>query len=267
MSGIEPDTRRSNLVSEPYSSLADAYCASAELGFSEDMARFALDRASSIMPGRLHRIADIACGAGAACIVFARHGLSVTGTDKSPHMIRRAEANAMRADQHIRLLVQDYRNLALAEPVDLITCMYDSLNFMPSEADLAKVFSAVYTSLNSGGLFIFDMYTVRGLAETWGTKSEVHTVEADHFIATQTAMGFDGMTNTKTLYGFSRFSDGHWHRWEERHQIWAYPIDRIEALLIGSGFQPLDKIDWEHPQRGAASDQTCRVLFVARSPG
>ena len=265
MPGIEPNSRPSDLVSEPYTSLADAYCAGEELGFSEEIARFALDQENSIFPGRLSSVADIACGAGAACIVFAGHGLNVTGTDKSPYMIRKAEANAMRAGRDVLFMVQDYRDLALGEPVDLVTCMYDSLNFMRSESDLAKVFSAVHAALHRGGLFIFDMYTIRGIAETWGTKAEIHTVGADHFIATRTAMDFDGRTNTKTLYGFSRAGDGQWRRWEERHQIWAYPIDLIEALLAGSGFQLLDKIDWEHPRREPASDQTCRALFIAKS--
>jgi SAM-dependent methyltransferase len=260
-----PDGLKSyNLASTPYTTLADAYCAGGETAFSEEMAAFAIDRANSAISGGPVRVADIACGSGAACVVFAKLGLDVIGIDRSAHMINHAQATAKRAGQRIQFKVQDYRELNLGERVGLVTCMYDSLNFMRDEADLGRVFAGVHRSMVESGVFIFDVYTIRGLAETWGTKAEIHTVEADHFIASQTAWDGETMSNTKTLYGFSKASDGQWHRWKEEHRMRAYPIKQLRRLLDSSGFKIMEVIDWDHPTRDEINDLTLRAVFIAR---
>jgi SAM-dependent methyltransferase len=251
-------------ASTPYTALAAAYCAGDETAFSEEMAAFAIDRAFSAMSGGPGRVADIACGSGAACVVFARRGLDAIGIDRSAHMIDHAQERAKRAGQRVKFKVQDYRELNLGERVGLVTCMYDSLNFMRDEADLVKVFAGVYRSMMEAGMFIFDVYTIRGLAETWGTKAEIHTVEANHFIASQTAWDSETMSNTKTLFGFSRASDGQWLRWKEEHRMRAYPINQLRRLLESTGFKITAVIDWDHPSRDAINDQTLRAVFVVQ---
>lgn len=250
-------------VSAAYTEFADAYLAGGERRFSEEMAVFAIERAEKYLKSPLHRVADIACGVGAACAIFAQRGLDVTGADCSAEMIRNAEVHSNRGGRRIRFLVQDYREFRSDQPYDLVTCMYDSLNFMTSEAELQRAFQAVRRSLVEGGVFVFDMYTVRGLAEFWGTRAEIHTVAENHFVASQTSWSYETTSNTKVLYGFSRRADGLWQRWEERHSMSAYPLARLRALLSSSGFVVHEGVDWDQPQRAAVSESTHRVVFVA----
>lgn len=263
----ESPFRSHGVVSEPYTDLADAYVAGAERTFSERMAAFALARADHHAAAPIRRVADVACGMGAACVVFAQRGLDVVGADRSDEMIRRAEAVAAAAGVEARLLVQDYRELRIEPPVDLVTCMYDSLNFMTTEAELRRAFQSVRGCMVEGGVFVFDMYTVRGLAETWGTRAEIHTVTEDHFVASQTAWRYETSSNTKVLYGFSRRPDGQWHRWEERHSMVAYPLARLRECLEAAGFAVREAIDWDDSQHGPASEQTQRVVVVAQAVG
>lgn len=263
----EPSFRSHGVVSDPYTDLADAYVAGAERTFSEQMAVFALARADRHVASPLRRVADIACGMGAACIVFAQRGLDVIGADRSDEMIRRAEVVAAAAGARVRFLVQDYRELQFTPPVDLVTCMYDSLNFMTTEAELRRAFQSVRGCLVEGGVFVFDMYTVRGLAESWGTRAEIHTVTEDHFVASQTSWRYETSSNTKVLYGFSRRADGQWHRWEERHSMVGYPLAKIGECLDATGFVVREAVDWDDPRHAPASEQTQRVVFVAQAGG
>lgn len=255
----------SGAPSRAYTTFADAYLAGSERTFSEAMAAFALARVAGLRATPLARVADIACGIGAACIFFAKKGLEVHGTDQSEAMIRNARASAEREGLSIRFAVQDYREFAAEPPVDLVTCMYDSLNFMRTEAELTSVFRRVRTSLAAGGYFIFDMYTVRGLAETWGTKAEIHTVTDDHFVASQTVWSYETCSGVKVLYGFSRRGEGPWERWEERHTMSAYPVEKLRSLLEESGFRVHDALDWQSPDRSSATEDTHRVVFVAEA--
>lgn len=79
-----------------------------------------------------------------------------------PTANRTAKALAKRpADNRARrtptLLVQDMRRFALPEPAGVVTCLFDSLNHLTREADLAQTFRAVARSLAPRGLFLFDL--------------------------------------------------------------------------------------------------------------
>lgn len=265
--GSEAPARSHAAVSDPYTDLADAYTDGAERKFSERMAVFALARAEHHLRSRLRRAADVACGMGAACTVFAERGLDVVGVDRSGEMVRRAEGVAAAAGVKVLFSVQDYRELRIDPPVELVTCMYDSLNFMTTEAELRRAFRSIRGCMVEGGVFVFDMYTLRGLAESWGARAEIHTVTEDHFVATQTSWSYETNSNIKVLYGFSRRKDGQWHRWEERHAMSAYPVARIREGLGAAGFVVREAVDWDDSQQAEVSERTQRVVFVAQVGG
>jgi SAM-dependent methyltransferase len=133
-------------------------------------------------------LADLACGTGTFAAWWKRTHPSWTvyGTDLSPAMIEmavaanrsqaRTSARAAKAakagrtakpagiaqkprsrDSKVKFLVQDLRDLELEEPVGVATCLFDSLNHITREADLARAFRRVHRALAPNGLFIFDL--------------------------------------------------------------------------------------------------------------
>ena len=84
-------------------------------------------------------------------------------------------------------------------------------------------------------------------------------------MASQTSWRYETCSNTKVLYGFSRRPDGQWHRWEERHSMLAYPVAKLRECLEASGFVVQEAIDWDDPRHAPASEQTQRVVFIAKS--
>jgi SAM-dependent methyltransferase len=75
-------------------------------------------------------------------------------------MMRVARNKARSCGRKVRFLSQDIRRLRF-EPAsfDLVTCIYDSLNYLTESADLARAFRGVSKALRHRGLFIFDMNT------------------------------------------------------------------------------------------------------------
>jgi SAM-dependent methyltransferase len=133
-------------------------------------------------------LADLACGTGIFPLWWQKTHPSWTvyGTDLSPAMIAAAKRAAKQAAEQKRaraakptakhpakgrvkraadgrghrtptLLVQDMRRFALPEPAGVVTCLFDSLNHLTREADLAQTFRAVARSLAPRGLFLFDL--------------------------------------------------------------------------------------------------------------
>ncbi|MGQ4619737.1 methyltransferase domain-containing protein [Nocardia sp. R7R-8] len=225
---------------------------------------FALQAANVGPGGPCTSVVDVACGIGAACEYFATTGLRTIGVDASPEMLEQARNSAKNRGQQIDYIEQDMRHLSVATKVDLVTCMYDSLNFMLVIDDLEQAFDRARRALRDGGHYVFDMYTPRGLAEVWASVDQVHTMHPEHFVATRTAWNPQQSTNTKTLWGFDLI-DGQWHHWTEQHTIRAYPFDETEKALRTAGFQLLRAVDWARPQPKPVSESTTRIAFVARA--
>lgn len=107
---------------------------------------------------------DLACGEGTFAVLMAQQSLKVTGVDVSPEMLRFAREKAEEAGVELRFIEQDMRALSLPEKFDLVTCWYDSLNYLLEWEELAQTFADVARVLKPGGLFVFDMNTIYRLA-------------------------------------------------------------------------------------------------------
>jgi hypothetical protein len=164
----------------------------------------------------------------------------------------------------IQYLRQDMRRVTLPALVDLVTCMYDSLNFMDTAEDLGRAFAAARSALRTGGLYVFDMYTVRGLEMAWGARDEIHTDHPAFFVATRTSWDPTTAVSTKTFWGFDKV-DGSWRRWSEQHTSRAYPLAHVAGSLKVAGFDVEEMFDWRGHAPGPVSDSTDRVVCVARA--
>ena len=60
-----------------------------------------------------------------------------------------------------RFFCQEFATLQLPQPVDLITCNFDSLNYLLTTADLLHAFRRFHANLAPRGHVIFDMVTDR----------------------------------------------------------------------------------------------------------
>ncbi|HET7041788.1 MAG TPA: class I SAM-dependent methyltransferase, partial [Gemmatimonadales bacterium] len=100
---------------------------------------------------------DLACGTGTAVLALARAGLATIGLDRSRAMLAIARDKATRASVPCHFVRADLRAFAFARPFDLITCCYDSLNYLADPTDLRAAFAQTRAALAPGGLFVCDL--------------------------------------------------------------------------------------------------------------
>lgn len=149
-----------------YGRYAEIYDRSGQIGFSLRMIPYLRE----VLEGRGVRIGsmlDLACGTGTVAIAFASQGWRVYGVDGSAAMLAQARRKAEETGLSLLLSQQDMRSFVLPERVDLVTCLFDSLNYMLAVEDLQQTFARVAACLKPGGLFVCDMNTIWALAEIW----------------------------------------------------------------------------------------------------
>ena len=110
-------------------------------------------------------VLDVACGTGKSFEPLLARGYRVVACDLSPAMAALAAAKAPEAEVH----VADMRDLRVGERrFDLVTCLDDAVNHLADTASLRAAFRAAAGVLRPGGLYLFDVNTLRMFAELWG---------------------------------------------------------------------------------------------------
>lgn len=204
------------------------------------------ERMAELLPAVLEQfnaqpstLLDLACGDGRFAVIMAQRGLQMTGVDLSPQMLRFARERAEEAGVEVTFLQQDMRYLSVQEKFDLVTCWFDSLNYLLEYEDLVRTFSSVHRALSPGGLFIFDMNTIYGLAVHWqrhpaGVEQDTEELFEIH------CPDYDFEKNVATLKitGFRKEGES-WQRIEEVHRERGYTLEQIRGALEQANLEVL----------------------------
>lgn len=110
-----------------------------------------------------NRVLDVATGTGKMACQFQQRGFDVKGCDLSPAMLKQAELKPGFTSQDF--FVADMRTLPECGTFDLVVVVDDALNYCQSISELRMTFESIYKVLESGGLFIADLNTLRAYVE------------------------------------------------------------------------------------------------------
>lgn len=223
-----------------------------------------------LLPGVLKRfhmkpkkILDVACGEGTFCIAMAQKGYHITGVDNSASMLEIARERASKEKVNVQFLLQDMRFLDVQDEYDLVTCWYDSLNYLLEVGDLAKAFSCVNRALRSGGLFVFDMNTIYGLSVNW--QRSPCTVQQDTgavFEIHRTSYDVERNIATLRITGFAKEKGG-WRRMDEEHRERGYSLKEVQECLQHSGLKELAR--WGNfKERSEPTQDSGRIWFIVK---
>ncbi|MCQ2452530.1 MAG: class I SAM-dependent methyltransferase [Oscillospiraceae bacterium] len=105
---------------------------------------------------------DIGCGTGILCEIMADRGLETLGVDLSENMIAIARSRRPELAYEIGNMI----TWQAPRSFDLVTCTGDALNHIPNLADVAQAFRQVFTALNPGGYFLFDILNEKETEES-----------------------------------------------------------------------------------------------------
>lgn len=244
---------------EPYSRFAEVYDRVGCLNFSKKVHPY-LYKLLERYRFQGKRVLDLACGTGELVRELARDGFEVTGLDRSVHMLERAKEKARKDGLEISFLEGDMRDFLLPHKVDLITCLFDSINYILRYDELETVFGNVYRALNPQGMFIFDMNTVFGLSCGWDNKK---TGEDLGDLAVIWDYSWDREIRLATLeVTVFQKKGGVYHKFKEVHKERGYDPKSVAKALKRTGLEILDRfrcLCFDKPRR-----DTQRVMYICR---
>ena len=205
------------------------------------------------------KILDLACGTGTCLKLWAQRGYQVLGMDRSLPMLEICKQKIENFDNNLGLINCDMRNFSLKSQVPIITCLYDSLNYILDKDELLQCFQNVYDVLDDKGIFIFDMNTIHSLCDEWGNNT---FQRQDKNISSTWQNVYDKKTNISTLkLTLEIKEDTKKLMICEFHQERAYPLNVIRELLKKAGFFfTLYRHLTFHP----ADEGDLRIMGVAR---
>jgi SAM-dependent methyltransferase len=172
---------------------------------------------------------DLCCGSGHLLELLEGKAVRATGLDASPHQLAIARRSAASA----RLVRGDVRSFNLKRKFDVVTCLFDSLNYLTRKTDLSHTLTNVRRHLADGGLFIFDVNTFDGLEHGWRNVSvkrgERYTVIVEPSFNSASALGRVRIT------GFVK-EGRRYRRFDEEHIQRGYHAREVADMLDRAGF-------------------------------
>ena len=198
--------------------------------------------------------ADVGCGTGTFVAYLRRRGVHpVWGVDRSPEML--AQAASKNTGNGARFLLQDMRALRLPHPVDLLTCQFDTLNYLLTTADLRVVLAAFARALKPGGHALFDVVTPRSVEP--GRTPRLELARNTHWMVTRRTR-YDSRRRLQVAR--VRIADPSETR-SEMHLQRAFTVAEIVAALDGSGLRLRGMHDFSQVARPVHRAE--RAVFLA----
>ena len=246
-----------------YDQFASAYQRGPYIRFSQNLVDAILPDYLEEMGIKPSSLLDVACGEGTFAVGMAKSGYKVTGIDQSQRMIALAKDRAREEAVDVKFLVEDMRSIPFKEEFDLVTCFFDSLNYLLTVRDLHQAFKGAYRSLRSGGFYIFDMNTIYGLAVDWMREETYIQNEAKDFIEIhRQSYDYENQIAIMDITIFVQKGEM-WERIDETHQERGYPIADIQFLLNETGFE-IYGMYGNLKNRTDVQNTSPRVWFIAR---
>jgi SAM-dependent methyltransferase len=165
---------------------------------------------------------DVACGTGAHLVHLATH-YQVFGVDLSAAMLAEARARLPGA----AFVESDMRSFDLGRQVDVVSCLFSAIAYMPTVADLHAAIMTMGTHVTGGGVLIVDGWirpsswrdpgTVQALAATVDATATARVIRSRrdgdrtalelHFLIGTPADGVEYLTEVHHL---ALFTDEHY---------------------------------------------------------
>ncbi len=190
---------------------------------------------------RIKRVLDIGCGTGQHARLFHNWGCEVIGVDPSDKLIEIA-GDGIEDGGELEFHIADFLTFPdfVAEPVDIVFCLGNTLPHIRTKRDLKKSFSNVFGALKDGGLFVFQNRNYDLLLETkerFLFPSTSRTGESEQIFFRFN--DFIGNTVCFNVVHFTRVGESWIHEvYSTELQPWKHA--EIESILREAGFGVID---------------------------
>ena len=195
---------------------------------------------------------DLCCGTGSLLTLVCQAGYEAAGLDRSRCQLEHARRNAPAA----KLVRAEVNRFSLGRTFDVVTCMFDSLNYLTRKNEVLVAFRCARRHLEPGGLFIFDVNTYEGLQDTWCRAHAAH--RPDRTLILESSFDVRRALGRVLITGFVK-QGKLYRKFQEEHVERGYRTAEVDDLLARAGlrFRKYDGHDFRRPRK-----RSSRVLYV-----
>ena len=209
------------------------------------------------------RALDVACGTGKSLEALLDLGYDALGCDGSAGMAEIAQGKlAGRAD----VFVADMCSLGVVGSFDLVTCLDDALNHLPSAADVVCALRAMGANLARGGLLAFDVNTLSAYRDVGDRIVE----DGDRIVLWHggpARLSEPGGRAEVAMDVMRSCGDGLWRRERTSWGHWHYPLASIPELVRDAGLELVavrGQLTGGRLEPDADEDRHSKAVFLAR---
>ncbi|MDF7627395.1 class I SAM-dependent methyltransferase [Lactobacillaceae bacterium L1_55_11] len=183
-------------------------------------------------------VLDIGGGNGRLAVLLAQVGYQVTILDQSAAMLTLADRRASMAGVSVQILEGDMRDFsAWNQKYPLIVSTVDTLNYLPTEEDLAATLAQVYEHLDDGGRFLFDVITPYQVNVGYDQYYYNNDDDPDHIFMWTAFPGeeADSVDHDLKFFNYDESRDA-FALLREVHHEQTYSLEVYQRLLKQAGF-------------------------------
>jgi len=178
---------------------------------------------------KVEKSLDLGCGTGVLCEILHAHGIKARGMDFSQGMIDIARQRC----GDIEYEVADMVTFRPQEKFDLVTCTGDALNHILDIKNVEKIFRNVYSYLEEGGYFIFDILSEEEVPDSEPIDLPFSDEVRAQFRISRDDVGHINLTTTVEEKGKPAF--------QEKITETIHDADTICLLLEKTGFKSITR--------------------------
>lgn len=196
----------------------------------------------------VNSVLDVACGTGILATALKNMNFEVSGIDISEDMINVAKETTKEID----FKVADMKNFNLNKKFDMITCAFDSINYITNSVDMEKTMKNIFNHLVDNGLFIFDINTPSLYEDRhFGTIDRIF--DDIHF---KQILEYDRVNRLgKTVFDFGNNE-------LEIHVQKAYTVEEMDEFLLNADFEIMGR--YRNFKLSPIEDRTYKIFYAVK---
>jgi ubiquinone/menaquinone biosynthesis C-methylase UbiE len=203
---------------------------------------------------RGRRWLDVACGTGRT-LEQLQGRYEVAGVDLSPQMLRVAR----RRLPEVRLLRADMRSFDLHERFDVVSCLFSSVGYLRSEADVLRAFRTFARHLMPGGVVLVEPWVAPSDFRPGHIALDVYQDASTKVVRAGASRRHGAVSRIVFDYLIGEERRGFRHV-REVEELRLVPYARLQELLRKAGL----RTSWVGPPPGV---RAARGLLVGMAPG
>lgn len=207
-------------------------------------------------------ILEFGSGTGGHGLILKKSGYDIFGLERSEKMVNEAKFRGYPCEQ------ADITDFTIDRKFDVVVSLFHVISYITSNSALEGVFRNASECLNSGGLFIFDVWYSPAVyyqkPETRIKRVENNEIEVVR-IAEPEIRTSENIVNVSYTIMVKEKETGNWIEFRENHPMRHFSIPEIGLLAMTTGFTLVTAEEFLTGNQ--PSEHTWGVNFILKKNG